>query len=289
MKPPDTAAPLFEIPAAFLHEQGVVRLLEPPDADTHRLVMQLLDGVYPKPFVIDDRTVRRLHFSLALTQSEMLIAQPHALHLAYTRRMMAGLLFMPRPKHIVIVGLGGGSLAKFCHRQLARTRITALEVSPEVIALRDQFCLPPDDARLTVQCIDAVEYFACTEDRADLVLLDGYDDNGITPGFCDERFYTALRARLRPGGVLVANLALRSPDSAAHLALLRETFAGRVLLLDVPVEGNRVAFAFADADFPPDWPRVARTARTLGGQLGLEFPAFAQELARNAQRQARRA
>jgi len=286
--PPDAGEEFLEIPAAFLHEKGVVRLREPRDADKHRLVMQLLEGEYPKPFVIDDGKLRRLHFSLALVQSEMRLDAPQDLHLAYTRKMMAFLLFLPRPKQVVLVGLGGGSLTKFCHRHLARTRITTLEISEDVIAFRGQFGVPPDDARLQVLCADAVEYFASAEERADAVLLDGYDENGIVPAFCDERFYLNVRANLRPGGLLVCNLALKGEDSGAHLDLLREVFGARVIVQEVAGDGNRIAFAFNDPPFPPDWPAVEREARSLSQKLGLDFAAFAQKLAKSCQRQGRR-
>ncbi|MCK7495577.1 MAG: transferase [Comamonadaceae bacterium] len=36
-----------------------------------------------------------------------------------------------------MIGLGGGSLAKFCHRHLPRARIRVVEINPHVIALRD--------------------------------------------------------------------------------------------------------------------------------------------------------
>ncbi|QSI76874.1 spermidine synthase-like protein [Niveibacterium microcysteis] len=279
---------LLEFPASFLQERGVVRLLEPADADLHHLVRLLRDGEYPRPFVIDDGKLRRLHFTLALVQSEMDVAEPFALHAAYTRKMMAFLLFLPRPKHVVIVGLGGGSLTKFCHRHLARSRITTVEISEDVIALREQFALPPDDERLAIVCEDAVEYFASTDDRADVVLLDGYDENGIVPAFCDERFYLAIRARLKPAGMLVCNLAVKGDESAAHIELLRDVFRDRLIVQEVAGDGNRIAFAFNDEGYPPDWPAVEREARALAQRLALDFTGFAQKLAKSAQRERRR-
>lgn len=279
---------LLEFPAALIDERGVIRLLEAADADISKLVRQLRDGEYPRPFVIDDGKQRRLHFSLALVQSEMQLDDPHTLYLAYTREMMAFLSFRPRPKHLVVVGLGGGSLTKYCHRHLARTRITTLEISADVIALRDQFSVPPDDERLRVLCADAVEYFATSDDRADVVLLDGYDDNGIAPAFCDERFYLNLRGQLRPGGLLVCNLALKGESRNAHLDLLREVFHDRVLLQEVAGDGNHIAYAFSDEPFPPDWGAAEREARALAQRGGLDFSASLSRMAKNAQRAKRR-
>jgi hypothetical protein len=52
-----------------------------------------------------------------------------ALELEYTRGMMAFLLFQRMPRDIALIGLGGGSLAKYIHRHLPDSRLTALEIN----------------------------------------------------------------------------------------------------------------------------------------------------------------
>lgn len=277
MSLPETPTDRLEMPAALIHERGVVHLLETADADPAWIAKQILAGEYTRPFVVDDGRVKRLHFSFALVQSEMRKDEPWSLHLAYTRAMMAFLLLKPQPRHVVIVGLGGGSMTKFCHRQLPRTRITTAELNPDVIAFRDDFALPPDDDRHRIVCIDAAEYFATTEEAPDVVLLDGYDDEGIAPSFANANFYENLAASLAPRGILVCNLAQKSADSESHLALLREEFA-EVQILPVPEEGNRIAFAFNDPALRPDPVHMRREARALAERTGLDFAAFAQNL-----------
>jgi spermidine synthase len=80
----------------------------------------------------------------------MQFQNPHALALEYTRTMMGFLLFNPEPQNIAMLGLGGGSLAKFCYRYLPQSRIQVVEINPQVIALRDEFHVPPDDKRFGV-------------------------------------------------------------------------------------------------------------------------------------------
>ena len=55
-----------------------------------------------------------LHFGFPTIQSRMLKADPEHLVLDYTRTMMGFLLFQPKPVRIAMIGLGGGSLAKYC-------------------------------------------------------------------------------------------------------------------------------------------------------------------------------
>ena len=59
---------------------------------------RLLDESYPKPFVIDDGKSRFLYFNVRLMQSEMSLKAPNDLAIRYTQKMMACLLFKPKPK-----------------------------------------------------------------------------------------------------------------------------------------------------------------------------------------------
>lgn len=278
----------ISIPAHCLHEAGVLRLRESPDADRRRLAHQLADGIYPRPYILDDGKTRRLYFNAKLIQSEMEIARPDVLSAVYTQRMMGFLLFNALPKHVLIVGLGGGSLAKYCYRQLGRTRITALELDAFVIASRDWFCVPPDDARLRVLQADAADYFAQPGEGADAILLDAYDEDGLAPQLCSEAFYTNLRAHLKPSGVLVANISGHGPTADTHLALIAEVFHARCVVLDVMSEGNRIVYAFNNPAHPPAWGTLARGARQLDERLDLDFVGMLRDMERSAQRQKRR-
>jgi spermidine synthase len=275
----------FEMPASFLQETGVVLLREPSDSNPQTMLVSLLEGKYKKPFVVDDGLTRKLYFSLSYVQSEMELKEPDALNIAYTRKMMAFLLFLPRPKHVMIVGLGGGSLTKFCYRQLARTRVSTIEISEDVIALSELFGVPSADDRLSIIHADATEYLATTDERADVILLDGCDKSGVAPVFCDARFYQNVRARLKPSGMLVMNLVGASETSRAHISLIADAFLDRVIVQDVSADGNRVAFAFNEPGFSPHWPTIERDAKKLEQQYGLDFAAFARKLQRSHQRQ----
>lgn len=88
--------------------------------------------------------VRTLEFTPGEVQSAMRVSRPSALLLDYARAMMCFALFVPRPRHILMVGLGDGPLAKFCYRRFPHARITVLELRADVVALRAQFSAPPE-------------------------------------------------------------------------------------------------------------------------------------------------
>lgn len=278
----------LSIPASFLNESGQIWLREPEGKNRQLLIRQLMDGIYPHPFVIEDGKVRRLHFSLKLVQSEMRIDAPDELAIAYTRAMMGFLLFHPAPKHIVIVGLGGGSLSKYCYRNLARSRVTSVELMEGVIACRDWFLIPPDDERLQIVQADAADYFTRDPDGADAILLDAYVEDGLAPQLCTKGFYENVRAHLKPRGVLVANISGHSLTAETHIELIAAAFNERVVVVDVMSDGNRIVYAFKDPAFPPDWQRLTRSARELEAKHPFEFNKLLRDMERSAQRARRK-
>lgn len=215
---------------------------------------------------------RTLEFTPGDVQSEMLLARPSALTLAYARAMMCFALFVPRPRHIVMVGLGGGSLAKFCHRHLPGTRITVIELRADVIALREQFHVPPDDARLAVVHADAADYIARLAGSADVLLVDGFDQHGLPEALHSARFYADCRAALKDGGVLVANVFSYDPAHDAIVARLDQAFDRRLCWFGGAAGNNHIFFALKTAAATcasPSYARRERLFRLVGRGRGL--------------------
>lgn len=271
----------LELPAGILSEEGIIRVLEPADSDAGRLRDDIMTGRYAKPFILDDGRVRRLYFTLRYLQSEMRLKDPQHLELAYTRKMMAFLLFQPNPKRILLVGLGGGSLAKFCHRHLPRARVTAVEIDPTVIAMSGLFGVTADE-RLAIHQADAADFLPAKQADTDVLLLDAFDRHGIAPSLSNPEFFAAARRRLRPNGLLVANLAGAEDNWRPHLGMLRDAFDERIVLVRVAGDDNHIAFAFTGASFPPHWALLEKTAQGLQRRHGLDYPEFLRKLKRAA-------
>ena len=198
---------------------------------------------HAKPSLCRTATTLSLHFSWHETQSCMDIRHPDALNLEYTRTMMGFLVFVPEPANIAMVGLGGGSLAKFCHRHLPGTRMQVVEINPHVIALRDEFQVPPDDERLSVILGDGAEFIRSPPERFDVLLIDGYDDRGLPPGLSSQRFYDDCREMLTPGGILVVNLHCGHRHWQRQVGRIRRSFKGAILIVEDDDESNIVVFA----------------------------------------------
>jgi spermidine synthase len=198
---------------------------------------------FEQPFVRDDGASKSLHFTLGELQSRMLIHQPWRLDVDYTRSMMGFLLFQPAPAHIGMIGLGGGSLAKFCYRQLPASRITVLEINPHVLALRRDFQIPDDDERLQVIAADGALYLQAEKPAFDILLVDGFDHQGQPAALCSQRFYDDCHAALADGGVLVVNLHADHPDYPVLAARINRSFSGHALEIMAPEKSNCIVFA----------------------------------------------
>jgi spermidine synthase len=194
-----------------------------------------------RPHVYQDGDSVTMQFRIGEVQSEMLVSDPNVLVLSYTRTMMDFLLFHEAPERIVMIGLGGGSMPKWCYQQLSATDITVIEISPMVISLREQFYIPADDERFRVLCGDGADYVAATDSSPEVLLVDGFDIHGQSPQLCSQEFYEDCYRALASDGVMVVNLC--SPGHRQSIDRIRRAFDDRVHIA-VPEDGeNKVVFA----------------------------------------------
>ena len=257
----------------------MLRLLEPPGSCSESLWERLFDGTYDKPFIVDSGPRRFLHFDLDCVQSAMQLEDPDRLCLAYTRKMMAFLLFNRTPGRILLLGLGGGSLAKFCYRRLPSAAVTAVEANPDVIALREEFRIPADDDRFRVIRADGADYVAHLPSCKDVILADACDRTGIAPELNAVEFYQNAHRCLSPGGVFVTNVCGDTDSRAAHILKIRNAFDDEFLTLQVRPNGNVIVFAFKERRLEVRWEPLEAAAGDLKRRFRLDFPKYVRRIA----------
>jgi spermidine synthase len=270
---------LLAIESPFPDANVMLRLLEPPGSCHETLRERVYAGTYDKPFVVDNGSRRFLHFDFGAIQSVMELSNPVRLALAYTRKMMAFLLFNHAPKRILLLGLGGGSLAKFCYANLPAASLTAVEVNRDVIALRDEFGVPADDDRFRVINADGAEYISVLTHCKDVILADACDRAGIATELGSVGFYRKARRRLSAGGVFVVNICGDKDSVASHLENLRDAFEDELLSLPVQPDGNIIVFGFKKRRPDLHWARIEAGAVDLKRRFHLDFPGYAQSIA----------
>jgi spermidine synthase len=223
----------------------------------------------------DHGDIRYLHLGTEWVQGSMLLDKPFDIELEYVQRMMAWLLFVDpatvAARHAMQLGLGAGSLTKFCRKKL-RMKTTAIELNPQVVAAcRLWFKLPADDAKLSVVLGDAGEVVAHEHWRGQVVALqvDLYDHEAAAPVLDSEAFYRDCRTLLTEDGVMTVNLFGRSSSYPRSLEKIAAAFgAGAVWAFRPTREGNTIVVALRLAQ-RPDRITLAQRAETIETRWGL--------------------
>lgn len=190
--------------------------------------------------------IRYLHFGTEWVQGAMRISKPDWIELEYAQQMMAWMLFNDKPQHIVQLGLGTGALTKFSYRRFPEARVTAVDLNPSVIQIcTSMFKLPPNDERLTVIEMDALEYVndPANLGRVDALQVDLYDATARGPVLDTPEFYQSCAACMTPDGIMTVNLFGDHPSYAKNLSAMHYAFDTVISLPEVH-DGNVIAIAF---------------------------------------------
>lgn len=233
-----------------------------------------------KPYLKECDGILALHFDTLSIQSEMSIDLPDELVISYTRAMMSFLLFEPSPKCIAMIGLGGGSLAKYCYRYLPQAEITVVEINHDVIALRNEFSIPADDARFKVLLGDGAEFVTGAARQFDVLIVDGYDTAGLPVQLSSQQFYDDCFASLADNGIMVVNLWGGYPHYDEYLARIHNSFSDRLVIVDAEDSVNKIVLAAKNAEFPPSSSTIRHHAKLLCLSHPLNFQAKSNKLIR---------
>jgi len=159
-------------------------------------------------------------------------------HLPYITVMDIAKGFFSRPGQMLLVGLGGGAIAKrFAHENW---QVDATETNPDITRLaRTYFFLKDDEAQ--VYNMDGRRFLATHDKQYDLIILDVFNDRPFPSSLVSQEAFALIRSRLVPNGVLAMNIqAVGWHDKliAAVGATARQEF-GHVMMLPVAEPPDR--------------------------------------------------
>jgi spermidine synthase len=223
----------------------------------------------------DEGPVRHLHLDSIWIQGSMLIDAPTVLVHEYIQRMMSWLLFVDpstvTKRQALQLGLGAGSLTKFCHKIL-RMKTSVVELNPQVVAAcRGWFKLPQDDTRLKVILADAEQEIkqAHWHGAVDALQVDLYDQEAAGPVLDSAEFYADCRKALTDDGCMTVNLFGRSSSFQRSVDNMATAFGDDALwAFKATREGNTVVMAQRTAS-RPSRNLLTERADTIGQAWGL--------------------
>jgi spermidine synthase len=222
----------------------------------------------------EDGDIRYLHLGTEWIQGSMFLDRPYDIELEYVQRMFGWLLFFPpaevKGAHAMQLGLGAGTITKFCYKKLKMT-CTAVELNPGVLhACRGWFRLPPDDERLRVVLADASLEIQKEEWRGtvDALQVDLYDEEAAAPVLDTPDFYRHCRELLTQQGCMTVNLFGRSSSYAESVEKICAAFGEDAVWAFKPTrEGNAIVLAQRTAS-RPSREDMTRAADALQAQWG---------------------
>ena len=236
--------------------------------------------------IVEAEGIRALHFGSSSRQSSMVIKQPEQLHSLYARAMMAWMLFKDHPGQVLMVGLGGGTLAKFMLHHFDDCKIKVVEYRRSVVKVaRSHFELPLDP-RLKIKIDDGGHFIRRQSqtytEQHDLLMIDAFDHAGMATSVSGEAFFDSCKVLLKDDGILAINL--WGTDKALFQQVawhLGQIFDWRILFLPVRGRGNVIGFAFNDGVARPTMKAMKARANELELHYCLGFPTFIQDIKRH--------
>jgi spermidine synthase len=139
-------------------------------------------------------------------QASMILADPDRLDLRHAQSMMAALALHPAPRDVLLVGLGGACIPKFIQKQFPDLRQDIVEIDPNVVQVCQDWFAFKGSPGTRVIVMDGRMYLKRSARTYDIILLDAYAAHHIPFHLTTLEFLGLVKLRLKPGGVVAANL-----------------------------------------------------------------------------------
>ena len=141
-------------------------------------------------------------------QSRVDIRKKKQLALVYSNMMMASLLFCPKPRRLLMIGLGGGSVTNFLSSWLPDLKIDVVEIDEKVIEVSKKYFFLQESDRYRIIQGDGRIFVKNRkgQDQYDWIILDAFKSGSIPYHLKTHEFYKEIRAILKPNGVIGSNL-----------------------------------------------------------------------------------
>ncbi len=164
------------------------------------------DSPYQQVRIRDDDLFRYLILDRTY-HAVMWKVDPIALFLPYSQMMVASLALVPEPKRGLILGHGGGSLAKWLAHRWPELELDVVEFDPVVVRVAEEYFSYQPPSQHHVHVRDARAFLNSTERMYDLMWVDAFARHMIPFHLTTVEFFAAMRDHLTPNGIMALNLA----------------------------------------------------------------------------------
>ncbi len=185
-------------------------------------LVYLRDTVYHKITVSDEGSIRYLKLD-NYWQSAIDRSAPRRTVFAYADYMHLPLIFVPEPRHALLIGLGGGTVPGRYVADYPTVIMDVAEIDPKVVETAKAYFDVTESERLTVTARDGRLHLRLASAPHDIILTDAYLIDTIPFHLATREFFELAKARLAPGGLVASNIigALGGPDSRLFRAIYK--------------------------------------------------------------------
>ncbi len=186
----------------------IVAVLAPVVAAANEL-LEKRESLYNNIFIFGDKDSVSMTFGQNkryYTESAMQLSDPGGLSVEYTRYMTVGVAYPPNLERIAEIGLGGGRTVSYLSASLPDTGILAIELDKDVVDLAKKYFKFQERAQLRAVVSDGRAFLLKDSAKWDVILIDAYRGPFVPFHLLTREFYTLVKSRLNPGGVVVQNI-----------------------------------------------------------------------------------
>ena len=206
-------------------------------------------SLYRNVIVTEKNNIRCMRFETRRkkksNQACINLKKSNELVFEYTQSILAGLVFNPAPKNILVIGLGGGVLPQVFESVLSDTVITSVEIDPAVVSIAKEFFNYRENDRIKTSTQDGrvfIKRALRKNKKYDWIILDAFNGDYIPEHLLTLEFLQEVKGLLSPNGLLSANT-FSSSELYNYESVTYQAVFNQLQILQSPTKGNRVIFA----------------------------------------------
>ena len=167
-------------------------------------------SLYRNITVVEDLGSRCMRFSRqnSTKQSCFSLNNPDSIAFECNKMMLGALYLRPNPRRVLMIGLGGGTLASAVSMILPDSEIDVVEIDPAIVRIAKEYFNFRPNSKVHVKVEDGRVFVKRAIDRGekyDLIMLDAFDQLYIPTHMLTKQFLNEVKNILAVEGVLAAN------------------------------------------------------------------------------------
>lgn len=174
-------------------------------------------------------------------QSALDLTNPDTLKHPYEKAMLHGLRYTDKRGSALLVGVGGGTAAKFLHAHFPDMKINAVELDPMVLKVAERYFGLKENENLRIYTNDGRRFMEEHPGKYDIIMIDTFGEVGIPYHLMTQEFYKLANENLSNDGILIQNMHRNTPTFSPLLHTITTVFDQ--VEYDLP-ETNVILFAY---------------------------------------------